>query len=78
MVKLAWKLGIPAVSAELSVRFKAPAAPGDGLVVTARLTREAGRLIEAEAAVVRGPVVIGEATGKLLKKQDARSYEGRH
>jgi acyl-coenzyme A thioesterase PaaI-like protein len=67
MVKLAWRLGIPAVSAELTLKFRAPAAPGDDLVVTARITREHGRLLEAEAKVERGPVVIGEAKGKLLK-----------
>jgi len=67
MVKLAWKLGIPAVSAEITVKFKAPAAPGDELVVTARLTGETKRLIEAEAKVERGPVVIAEAQGKLLR-----------
>jgi acyl-coenzyme A thioesterase PaaI-like protein len=67
MVKLAWRLGIPAVSAELTTKFRAPAAPGDDLAVTARITSEHGRLIEAEAKVERGPVVVGEAKGKLLK-----------
>ena len=67
MVKLAWKLGYPAVSAELTVRLKAPAAPGDDLIVTARILKASGRLIEAEAKVERGSVVIGEAKGKLLK-----------
>lgn len=67
MVKLAGTLGTPAVSAELAVRFKAPAAPGDELVVIARITRGSGRLIEAEARVERGPIVISEAKGKLLR-----------
>jgi len=67
MVKLAWKLGHPAVSAEITVRLKSPAAPGDELIVTARILKASGRLIEAEAKVERGPVVIGEAKGKLLK-----------
>lgn len=68
MVKLAAWLGIPAVSAEITVKFKSPASPGDELIITARLLRDAGRLIEAEASVLRGPVVIGEAKGKLLKQ----------
>jgi len=67
MVKLAAHLGIPAVSAEITVKFKAPAASGEELVVTGKIVKEANRLIEAEATVMRGPVVIGEATGKLLK-----------
>jgi acyl-coenzyme A thioesterase PaaI-like protein len=67
MVKLAAHLGIPAVSAELTVKFKAPAAPGEELVVSGKIVKEANRLIETEATVMRGPVVIGEAKGKLLK-----------
>lgn len=67
MVKLAAHLGIPAVSAELTVKFTAPAAPGDALIVLGRLTKEAGRLIEAEASVERGPIIVAKAKGKLLK-----------
>jgi uncharacterized protein (TIGR00369 family) len=67
MVKLAWRLGYPAVSAEITVRFKAPAAPGDELTVTAQIVKVSGRLIEAESKVERGPVIIGEAKGKLMK-----------
>ncbi len=67
MVKLAAHLGIPAVSAEITVKFKAPAAPGEELVVSGKIVKEANRLIETEATVMRGPVVIGEAKGKLLK-----------
>lgn len=67
MVKLAGELGTPAVSAKLAVRFRAPAAPGDELVVIARITKVSGRLIAAEARVERGPVVIGEAKGILLR-----------
>jgi uncharacterized protein (TIGR00369 family) len=67
MVKLAAHLGETAVSAEITVKFKAPAAPGEELVVTGRLTREANRLIEAEATVEKGLVIVAEAKGKLLK-----------
>lgn len=67
MAKLAWRLGMPAVSAEIGVKFLAPAAPGDELTVSARITGEAKRLIEAEAVVERGQIVIGRARGKLLK-----------
>lgn len=67
MVKLAWHLGMAAVTAELTVKFKAPASPGDELVVSARLTGAAKRLIEADARIDRGPVLIAEARGKLLK-----------
>jgi acyl-coenzyme A thioesterase PaaI-like protein len=67
MAKLAYGLGIPAMTAEITVKFKAPAAPGDRLLVSGRLTEETKKLILAEAAITRGPVVIAEAKGKLLR-----------
>jgi uncharacterized protein (TIGR00369 family) len=67
MVKLAYNLGIPAVTAEMTVKFKSPAAPGEELVVTGRITDESRRLIQATAVIERGPVVIAEVTGKLLR-----------
>jgi uncharacterized protein (TIGR00369 family) len=67
MAKLAFSLGIPAVTAEMTVKFKSPAAPGDRLTVSGRLLEEAHRLIQAEARVQRGTVTIAEAKGKLLR-----------
>jgi len=67
MAKLAFSLGIPAVTAEITVKFKAPAEPGDRLSVSGRLLNETHRLIAAEARIERGPVVIAEATAKLLR-----------
>ena len=37
------------------------------LVVSGKLIQEARKLIQAEAKIERGPVVIAEATGKLLR-----------
>jgi len=67
MVKLAFNLGIPAVTAEIIVTFKAPAAPGLELLITGIITQETKKLILAEARIERGPVVIAEAKGKLLR-----------
>jgi acyl-CoA thioesterase FadM len=67
MAKLAYSVGLPAVTAELTIKFKAPAAPGDELIVSGRLTEDTKKLILAEATITRGPVVIAEAKGKLLK-----------
>jgi len=67
MAKLTVSLGIPAVTAEISVRFKTPAAPGEELFVSGRLTHETRRLIKAEAKIERGPILIAEAKGKLLR-----------
>ncbi len=67
MVKLAFNLGIPALTAEIIVKFKAPAVPGAELVIAGIITQETKRLILAEARIERGPVVIAEAKGKLLR-----------
>jgi uncharacterized protein (TIGR00369 family) len=67
MAKLAYGVGLPAVTAELTIKFKAPAAPGEELLVSARLVEDTKKLILAEATITRGPVVIAEAKGKLLK-----------
>ncbi len=67
MAKLAFSLGIPAVTAEMTVKFKSPAAPGEELSISGRLTRETQRLIEAEAIIEKGLVIIAEAKGKLLR-----------
>jgi uncharacterized protein (TIGR00369 family) len=67
MAKLAFSLGIPAVTAEMTVKFKSPAAPGEELSVSGRLIHETHRLIEAEAVIKKGSVVIAEAKGKLLR-----------
>ena len=67
MVKLAAHLGEPAVSAEITVKFKSPVASGEELVVTGKLIKESRRLIEAEAMVEKGLVVVAEAKGKLLR-----------
>ena len=45
MVKLTVSLGIPAMTAEMTVKFKAPAAPGEELLVSGRLIHETRRLI---------------------------------
>jgi uncharacterized protein (TIGR00369 family) len=67
MVKLAAHLGIPAVSAEITVTFKNPAAAGDALSISGRITKESRRLIEAEATVTKGLIIVAEAKGKLLR-----------
>jgi uncharacterized protein (TIGR00369 family) len=69
MVKLAFKLGIPAVTAEIVVKFKAPAAPGSQLTISGKITKETKRLLLAEAKIERGTVIIAEANGKLLRKE---------
>ena len=67
MAKLAFSLGIPAVTAEISVKFASPASPGDELSISGKLVHETRRLIQAEAKIERGQILIAKATGKLLR-----------
>lgn len=69
MVKLATSLGTPAMTAEITVKFRNPAAADKELLIAARITRDTSRLVEAEAAVSQGQTLIGEASGKLLKNK---------
>ncbi len=73
MVKLAAHLGMAAMSAEMTVKFKVPAHAGEEVVVQGRIVESRHRLLLAEATIERGPVVIAEATGKLLKIQPNRT-----
>ena len=67
MVKVAAHLGMAAMSAEMTVKFKAPLRPGEEIVVRSRIVETRNRLVVAEATVERGPVIIAQATGKMLK-----------
>ena len=61
-----WATRRSCVAGELSVRFRLPVAPGDGLVVTATVSRARGRFVETEATVHRGTDVVATAAGKYL------------
>jgi uncharacterized protein (TIGR00369 family) len=67
MVKLAAHLGMPVVSAEMTVKFKAPARPGEELMIRGTVASSRHRIVFAEAEVTRGAMVIAEAKGKLLR-----------
>jgi len=67
MAKLAFSLGLQAVTAEMTTKFKSPASPGQELRVSGRITGENRKLIQAEAKIEQGRNVIAEATGKLIK-----------
>jgi len=67
MAKLAYGLGIPAVTAEITVRYKSSASPGEELNITGRLMHETHGLLLAEAKIERGLVLVAEATAKLLR-----------
>jgi uncharacterized protein (TIGR00369 family) len=72
MAKLAFSLGLQIVTAEMTVKFKIPAKPGDELYISGRLLDESKRLISAEAKIEKGATTIAEASGKLLRIAESR------
>jgi len=68
MTKLAFALGMDAVTGKLTVRFKKPLMVGERIVVTGRLVKETGRAIEAEACAIKDDgVVVAEAEALLVR-----------
>jgi acyl-coenzyme A thioesterase PaaI-like protein len=68
MTKLAFSLGLNAVTGRLTVRFKSPLMVGERVTVTGRLVKESGRAIEAEASAVKDDgTVVAEAEGILMR-----------
>ena len=67
MAKLAFTLGLPAVTAEITVKFLSPVTPGEVLFIFGRITKDTRRLVEAEATIERGTTIVASATAKLLK-----------
>lgn len=68
MGNLLWRLGISAVTAEFSVRFKQPVYIGEELEFTSRIVKDQGKLLlmEAQAQKIDGPI-IATASGKCMK-----------
>ena len=69
MVKLAFELGIPAVTASMEVRYLVPLMTGDKVSITATITSDKKRLLEASAEVstLSEGKVIAKATGKMIR-----------
>ena len=68
MVKLAFQLGLNAVSVNFNVNLRKPAKVGDKLKVQGKILSHEGRKIKAEAKLTdaRGEIV-ADATGLLIK-----------
>ena len=68
MVKLAFELGISAVTAWMEVRYIAPLMTGDNVHISAIITRDGKKLLEATSdACTHDGKIIAKAKGKLIK-----------
>ena len=69
MVKTALLQGMPAVTAEITVRFKTPLMTGERSIVEAEITRRHKRIIETSAVMRKtDDTLIAEAHAKLLRQ----------
>ncbi len=68
MVKLSYEIGIPAMTAEMNLRFKEPARIDRDIIVTGEIVKETKRIIYTKAnAKYREGNIVAEAEGKLVR-----------
>lgn len=68
MTRLAWIVCGAALTAEMSVRYRAPARIGEKLYVRGEIVKENRRLIETKATIHgEGGVLLAEAHGKAIR-----------
>jgi acyl-coenzyme A thioesterase PaaI-like protein len=68
MVKLAIELEMPAVTAQMEIRLRKALNVGERITVTAEITKNTRKMLEAYAkAVTRDNVIVADAKGKLIK-----------
>ncbi|MEW6726683.1 MAG: PaaI family thioesterase [Bacillota bacterium] len=72
MAQWCWRRGMTAMTAEIAVRFRKGVPVNRTILVTARLLREKGRLVElaAEARLDDGELA-AQATAKFIRTPDA-------
>lgn len=71
MVKLAWELGLPSVTGEITVRFPVPLSTEEEVSIFGRIVREDRRILLAEAhAENQYGTVVAEAHGRLFRRKD--------
>jgi uncharacterized protein (TIGR00369 family) len=73
MIKAGQAKEIACVTAEITVRFMKPAAPGQGYVVEGRIIEDKGKFIVAESeALDSSGTPVARASGKLFKIRATR------
>jgi uncharacterized protein (TIGR00369 family) len=68
MTRLIWKRSGAAVTAEMTVRYLAPAAVGEKLLIRGEVLDDTRRLVSARAEIAKGDgTLVARAEGKTLK-----------
>lgn len=68
MVKLLWEVGIPAVSASLSIRLRKPVKVGEQVIIKGWVESDKGRIINTSAELRdTAGTVLAQADGKCVR-----------
>ena len=71
-----WAAGALAMTARMEVKYRRPLPLGEGLLVTAEVTRDRGRRLEAEAAIsTLSGEILAQAHGLFLRVPAERARE---
>jgi len=68
MTNCLFQRGVPALTAQLNVRFREPLQAGRSAVVTARVVRETGNAFVVEANVFQGNRLKAKGEGIFMRK----------
>lgn len=67
MTRLASVLFGSAVTAEMTIRFVAPARIGERLFIRGEIVKDSRKIVEMKASITAAGAVIAHATGKVIK-----------
>ena len=67
MVKIAIELGKPAVTAQMDIRLKKAVKIGTKIILSAEITKETRKTLEAYAKATVNDEIVADARGKLVK-----------
>ena len=67
MTRLAWIVSGGALTAEMNVRYVAPAPIGELLIIRGEITGESRKIVETKASIECAGKVIAHSTGKAIK-----------
>ncbi|UCH80730.1 MAG: PaaI family thioesterase [Nitrospiraceae bacterium] len=67
MVKVAIEMGKPAVTAQMDIRLKKAVSTGTKIIISAEITHETRKTLEAYAKAKVNDEIVADARGKLVK-----------
>jgi len=76
MVKVAIEVGKPAVTAQMDIRLKKAVNIGSHITISAEITKETRKTLEAYAKATVNDEIVADARGKLVKIKFSKGSSG--